>query len=614
MKSNAKTSAILIAIMMATFSISKADLPTYADGYPHDAAGYGLHGHFINSDNLIDLVTTNADPMVGGYSWFNDSEDPGHFSRDQAITGGREAKFGFLTSNDRWRLAIAAGNHIAHYSVDAESEELYQEQTIYNYAYPADFLCWGHVNGDEYGDVVATDDGSTNGVLIYVGYHWVDLQMNDHYSLNPTWNPDPFFPGCNLNQLALVRMHDFWNLEWRNRWDLLAVDGSNSNNIKLFHNNGSGGFTTASMQTLDAVDPIRDFALGNLDDGQYTDLVLCTNDGEDHYVKTFLNTGNGTFETTANQSQSFDGIIHQVALGDYNHDYHADLVVYWDGGRIDVYLNDGDGNFNFGTPLETCYTPDYGTYDVEANELMFVDLGGNNLYSVAMTGVENATDPGLWIWFNDGVSPVMHPVPGVNLDGVPGGHPTIQWIECEDWTVDKYVIYRALMEDTTRPTQDDFDSLTFVSHPTTVFTDTTVLIHTENDNYKIWYTVTAMDDADHESIKHDFVTFWGYYEDSQGFRVCEGVSYASPSAFAVKITPNPFNPTTAISFDLPESGLVELGIFDVRGRPVTTLIDGNREAGSYQVTFDASHLPSGIYLYRLTAGSFNATGKMVLMK
>ncbi len=78
--------------------------------------------------------------------------------------------------------------------------------------------------------------------------------------------------------------------------------------------------------------------------------------------------------------------------------------------------------------------------------------------------------------------------------------------------------------------------------------------------------------------------------------------------------PNPFNPSTTISYTLPEAGKVLLSVYDVNGRLVSSLVDGYRETGTHEATFDASNLPSGIYIYRLTAGEFNATGKMVLTK
>ena len=78
--------------------------------------------------------------------------------------------------------------------------------------------------------------------------------------------------------------------------------------------------------------------------------------------------------------------------------------------------------------------------------------------------------------------------------------------------------------------------------------------------------------------------------------------------------PNPFNPVSTIAFALPESRKVTLVIYDVLGRRVDTLVDRRMEAGRYEVTWDASRLPSGMYLYRITAGDFVQVKQMLLIK
>jgi len=80
-------------------------------------------------------------------------------------------------------------------------------------------------------------------------------------------------------------------------------------------------------------------------------------------------------------------------------------------------------------------------------------------------------------------------------------------------------------------------------------------------------------------------------------------------------TPNPFNPTTTIRFDLVERRNVELIVYDVSGRKVTTLIDGSpMDAGKHDVVFEGSGLASGLYFYRLNVNGTVKTGKMVLVK
>jgi len=90
---------------------------------------------------------------------------------------------------------------------------------------------------------------------------------------------------------------------------------------------------------------------------------------------------------------------------------------------------------------------------------------------------------------------------------------------------------------------------------------------------------------------------------------------AQPETFTLQDAyPNPFNPTTAIAFDLPLGSEVRLAVYDMLGREVARLVDGYREAGVHQVTFDATHLPSGVYLYRMQAGGFEDARLITLMK
>ena len=78
--------------------------------------------------------------------------------------------------------------------------------------------------------------------------------------------------------------------------------------------------------------------------------------------------------------------------------------------------------------------------------------------------------------------------------------------------------------------------------------------------------------------------------------------------------PNPFNPSTNISFSLPESDYIQLEVFDLTGRTISTLINGTMSAGKHNIKFDAGDLANGIYLYRLTGSQFSQTNKMMLVK
>ena len=78
--------------------------------------------------------------------------------------------------------------------------------------------------------------------------------------------------------------------------------------------------------------------------------------------------------------------------------------------------------------------------------------------------------------------------------------------------------------------------------------------------------------------------------------------------------PNPFNPSTNIKYSVPESGNVKLSVYNLVGEEVAVLVNGNVEAGNFEVTFDASSLPSGVYLYKLQSANSVQTKKMMLLK
>ena len=88
-----------------------------------------------------------------------------------------------------------------------------------------------------------------------------------------------------------------------------------------------------------------------------------------------------------------------------------------------------------------------------------------------------------------------------------------------------------------------------------------------------------------------------------------------PGVFALEQNyPNPFNPTTTINFSLAKASNVKLTIYNILGQQVRTVVDTRMNAGQQSIVFDASRLASGVYFYRLEAGTFNAVKKMLLLK
>ena len=102
----------------------------------------------------------------------------------------------------------------------------------------------------------------------------------------------------------------------------------------------------------------------------------------------------------------------------------------------------------------------------------------------------------------------------------------------------------------------------------------------------------------------------------------------TPSEFSLSQNyPNPFNPVTKISFSIPDNSYTKLTVYDISGKQVAELVNGELDAGSYNIDFDASHLSSGTYFYRIVVGelrnksgntnngvSFTDVKKMIVLK
>lgn len=138
-------------------------------------------------------------------------------------------------------------------------------------------------------------------------------------------------------------------------------------------------------------------------------------------------------------------------------------------------------------------------------------------------------------------------------------------------------------------------------------TDTTKVIRGMANNYVCWWRVRARNDAG-----------WGPFSEARRFRVViTGVDEAQglPREFSLSQNyPNPFNPSTTITFAVPKSGFVELKVYDILGREVATLVNERLEPGWHTATWDAAGFASGVYLYRMKAGSSVETKKLLFMR
>jgi hypothetical protein len=106
-----------------------------------------------------------------------------------------------------------------------------------------------------------------------------------------------------------------------------------------------------------------------------------------------------------------------------------------------------------------------------------------------------------------------------------------------------------------------------------------------------------------------------YYTEPVQVSTTTDVEEQQPAEFALEQNyPNPFNPSTTIRYSLPQRSQVTLSVFNTLGQEVAILANGEQEAGYHEIHFDASNLARGVYFYRIQAGDFVATRKLLLTK
>jgi hypothetical protein len=189
----------------------------------------------------------------------------------------------------------------------------------------------------------------------------------------------------------------------------------------------------------------------------------------------------------------------------------------------------------------------------------------------------------------------------------------ITWTDNQNSSVTEYQIWRRVKHN---GILGDATLLATVSRGVQTYTDNEYSFTNGYTNDMLSYDVRAYYEPD------------GTYSDPQ-WQIAYGEPSASvnensismqtkadevPAEYSITNYPNPFNPTTTINYQLPENGLVTIKVYDMLGKEVATLVDGNRTAGYHNVTFDASRLTSGIYIYTITANNFVQSKKMLLMK
>ena len=172
------------------------------------------------------------------------------------------------------------------------------------------------------------------------------------------------------------------------------------------------------------------------------------------------------------------------------------------------------------------------------------------------------------------------------------------------------------------PTSEEFTALIAVG--TNIFAGSHSGAYLSTDNGSSWGTINTGFTIYH-AVRSFFISRANLYAVtssgiwkrplSEMITSVQELSNNLPSKFKLEQNyPNPFNPSTKIDFQIPVLSFVEIKVYDLLGREVATLVNEEENPGEYETTFDGSKLASGVYFYRMQAGDFIQTKKLLLMK
>ena len=309
------------------------------------------------------------------------------------------------------------------------------------------------------------------------------------------------------------------------------------------------------------------------------------------------------WETTAYVSQAY----RSVSGGNWTEDNNSfltapstDKIVSTQtaDNKVHVFYHDQTDNKNYHKTISgTTWT----TVEEFNNTFDDISSSGNDIFRFEYRTVDNAI---LYQQYD------ANPTKPQNLVATfTSSNPVLTWSANPEPDIQSYKIYKMVVGET------GWLNVATVSSTTTQWTDTDVTQPGRFDPvYEIDYKIKAVDLSNNLSPYSDVKKVTGttdvIWKENLSGTEAEGIeTYELFSNY-----PNPFNPATQITYQIPKTGFVNLVVYNSLGELVSTLVNERKEQGRYTVEFNATNLPSGMYVYQLTSGKYRASGKMLLMK
>jgi len=424
----------------------------------------------------------------------------------------------------------------------------------------------------------------------------------------------------------------------------LAVPNLNSDNVSILLNNGGGTF--ASAVNYSAGDGPRSVFSVDFDGDSDYDLVVANLYSGN--ISILKNNGDGTFASAVNYGAG--DWPHSVFSADFDGDGDYDLAVAnYSSDNVSLLLNYGDGTFASAVNYDAGTTP-HSIFSADFDEDSDYDLVVTNIGSDNVSILMNLSGPYVVAVHLD-IKPGSCPNP-LNVRPV---RPDIRVWDDETPTLAKIrpdspqrynpVLPVAILGTAEFDVADiDSASITLEGVPALRWSIEDVSTPVGEEAEECECNSLGADGYDDLTLKFDKsliiaalgeiyvgdtipLTINGELTDGTPFEGTDCVVIvggpppvaAANSGQPAEVVllgnfPNPFNPTTEISFSLPTASHVKLEIFNVMGQQVATIIDRQMEAGEHIVQWDGSHAASGVYLYRLQADGFVDAKKMILLK
>jgi hypothetical protein len=609
---------ITLSLSIHTINLSQSFTQIEADLKPMRYASIDW-GDYDN-DGDLDLLTSGS-KFVGNTANFNNSDPATIIYRndgnnqftivDTSITGTESGTALWGDYNNDGSLDILISGRVEiniGYSAVAEIWEkdstgtFYKSTILDSLDYPN--ASWADINNDGFLDIFLSGDQ--------------DLSFPDLDPVSILFTNDQN-GGFTRDDTSITGItyggSEFADYDNDGDFDLIITGLELSNGyVTLLYENHNGQFVQNSSSFLGVLR--SKIAWADVDNDGDVDFVVGGQVGGIAATRTKL---------YRNDSGSFveiplpDSVLAQVSLpsfdwGDYDNDGDVDLLLSGQIGilatRITSILRN-EGNFEF-TALNDELVP------VRTGDAKWADYDNDGDLDVAICGTDTSNTFGEYItriYENNLNVPNNSPAkPHISNVIVSGSDVMLEWIaSSDDHTPQNSLTYNLRIG--TAPGESDI--LNPMANENNGFRK---LISMGNTNFKTNWEIFSLDDGIYYwAVQAIDGAMTGSEFSNEGTFTIGSVSSSEndylPNKYELKQNyPNPFNPSTAIKYSIKENTQVTFRVYDVLGNEVATLINEEKQSGEYEIEFNANGLTSGIYFYKLTAGSFTNTKKMILLR